>query len=318
MAAKRDESARSQPSEGLSDGYLSGFCAITGRTNVGKSTLVNRCVGQKIAIVSEKPQTTRNRITGVYHGDDCQIVFLDTPGFQRPRDKLEDHLVDVAEGSWEEVEAICFMVEATSPQVGGGDKFIADKLEGVDSPVILVLNKIDAVARGELTEIQNRYREQLGPFDDFIAISALHGTNVAEFLNLVKKRLPEGPPYFPTHMTTDRSELFLVSELIREKILRATRQEVPHSTAVVIDEAEERDNGILYIRATIFCERESQKGILIGRKGKMLKRMGTEARVEIEKLLGTDIYLDLWVKVRKNWRDREAEIMRLGYGEQRD
>ncbi len=307
-----------QKGEEARDGYRSGFCAVTGRTNVGKSTLVNRCVGQKVSIVSEKPQTTRNRITGVYHEDNCQIVFLDTPGFQRPRNELEEHLVEVAAASWEEVEAICLVVDATSSYVGGGDRYVAEKLREAASPVIVVLNKIDLLDGEELEKVERRYRQELGTFDGFLSISALRGDNVDEFLRMVKEFLPPGPPYFPPGMKTDRSEIFLIGELIREKILGATRQEVPHSTAVVVEEAEEREDGMLYVRATIFCERDSQKGILIGKGGRKLKEIGSQARSEVEKLLGADVYLDLWVKVRKNWRDRESEVRRFGYGKERN
>jgi GTP-binding protein Era len=281
---------------------------------VGKSTLVNRLVGQKVAIVTEKPQTTRNRIMGVVNGAGFQLVLLDTPGIHKPRHFLGRAMVKTAKRALHEVELIVFMVDGEY-RPGGGDRYISRQLAGLETPVIMAVNKLDEVAPDQLQSRLEAYSELLD-VEEQLAISALRGDNVPRLLQLLVDRLPEGPRYFPEDMVTDRPESFILAELVREQVLKLTREEVPHSVGVVVEELAERDNNMLYVNATILVERSSQKGILIGRGGRMLKDIGKRARNEIEALLGTRCYLDLWVKVSKDWRNREREVQRLGYGEQ--
>lgn len=292
--------------------FRSGFCAIIGRPNVGKSTLLNRIVGRKVAITSDKPQTTRHRIAGVLHRADGQIVFLDTPGIHRPKHRLGEYMVHVAERALEGVDAVLFLVEAASPVPGAGDRRIAHYLERVSAPVFLAVNKIDAVPREAVPDILAAYGS-LGSFTAVHGISALQGDGVDQLVADLMARMPPGPPYFPADVITDRPEEFLLAELIREQIFHLTREEIPHAVTVQVDELKQRPNGVVYLAATIYVERESQKGILIGEGGRMLKEVGSRARAEIEALFGSPFYLDLHVKVKEGWRDRPGSLQSLGY-----
>jgi GTP-binding protein Era len=291
--------------------YRSGFVAIIGRPNVGKSTLMNQIIGQKVAIMSDKPQTTRNKIHGVYTTDEAQIVFLDTPGIHKPTSKLGDYMMKAAHGTLGEVDAILFLIDVVEG-LGGGDRYIISQLKGIDTPVILVMNKIDQVEPEALLPIIAQYKD-LYEFAEIVPISAIQGNNVTTLLEQIIKYLPEGPQYYPADQVTDHPEQFVCAELIREKILHLTREEVPHSIAVQIEDMRVQDNGVVYIGAVIFVERESQKGIIIGKKGALLKEVGQLARRDIEALLGSKTFLELWVKVKKDWRNQEHVLHDLGY-----
>ena len=295
------------------EGFRSGFVSIIGRTNVGKSTLLNCLLKQKIAIVSDKPQTTRNKIVGVYHGDHAQIVFLDTPGFHKPKHRLNELMLRTAIHTLAGIDVVLYLIEPEQP-VGPGDRMILDLLQKVKTPVILAINKIDLVAKEELLPIIAIYA-QLYPFAEIIPLSALTSENVAEVVETLLTYLPEGPEYYPAEMVTDQPERFIVGELIREKVLHLTREEIPYSIAVVVEEMHTREDGkLIDIATTIYVEKTSQKGILIGKAGNMLKRVGSFARQEIEIILGTRVFLTLWVKVRKNWRMDEHDLRMFGYG----
>ncbi|SET65495.1 GTPase Era [Paenibacillus sp. NFR01] len=291
--------------------FKSGFVAIIGRPNVGKSTLMNQVIGQKIAIMSDKPQTTRNKIHGVYTTNDSQIVFLDTPGIHKRQSKLGDYMNNTAIGTLGEVEAVLFLVDA-SEGMGGGDRFIAEQLANVKTPVFLVLNKIDKIEPEALLPLIESYRK-LVSFAEIVPISAKLGSNVNTLLEQITKYLPEGPQYYPEDQVTDHPEQFVCAELIREKILHMTREEVPHSIAVTIEDMRVQENGVVNISAVIFVERDSQKGIIIGKQGAMLKEVGRRARTDIENLLGSKIFLELWVKVKKDWRNQERVLRDLGF-----
>ena len=291
--------------------FKSGFVTIIGRPNVGKSTLMNHIIGQKIAIMSDKPQTTRNKIHGVYTTDHLQIVFLDTPGIHKPSSKLGDYMVKVATDTLKEVDAVLFLVDV-SAGLGGGDRFIINQLQSVKTPVILGLNKIDTVNPEALLPVIAEYKD-LYPFAEIVPISALFGNNVTALLEQLGKYMPEGPQYYPADQVTDHPEQFVCAELIREKILHLTREEVPHSVAVSIEAMSARDNGVVDISAVIFVERESQKPIIIGKKGALLKQIGEAARKDIEALLGSRIFLELWVKVKKDWRNTDRVLRDLGF-----
>ncbi|MEG0267246.1 MAG: GTPase Era [Carnobacterium sp.] len=293
------------------EGFKSGFVAIIGRPNVGKSTLLNRVVGQKIAIMSDKAQTTRNKIQGIYTTDDSQIVFIDTPGIHKPKHRLGDFMVESALSSLRGVDVILFMVSAVEKR-GPGDNFIIDKLREQKTPVFLLINKIDEIHPDKLLEIIDDYRTQM-EFEQIIPISATEGNNVDTLLSEILKYLPEGPQFYPEDQVTDHPEYFIVSELIREKVLQLTREEVPHSVAVVVESMQRNELGKVQVHAAIIVERSSQKGIIIGKGGKMLKDIGIRARRDIEVLLGDKIYLDLWVKVQKDWRDRQTNLQDFGY-----
>lgn len=293
--------------------FVSGFVAIIGRPNVGKSTLLNQVVGQKIAIMSDKPQTTRNKIHGVYTTDNSQIVFLDTPGIHKPQSRLGDYMMKVAEGTLREVDAILFLVDAAEG-LGGGDRFIIERLKQVNTPVILVLNKIDQVHPEQLLPLIASYKD-LYPFAEIIPISALLGSNVSSLLETLTGYLEEGPQYYPADQVTDHPEQFVCAELIREKILHLTREEIPHSIAVTIEDMKQESNGVVHISAVIYVERSSQKGIIIGKKGALLKEVGQQARADIEALLGSRAFLELWVKVKKDWRNQERILKDLGFKE---
>lgn len=289
----------------------SGFVAIVGRPNVGKSTLLNRIVGQKIAIMSDKAQTTRNKIQGVYTTDTTQIVFIDTPGIHKPKHRLGDYMVEAAYSALHEVEVVLFMVAADQKR-GKGDDMIIERLKKLSVPVYLVINKIDKIHPNDLLEQIDDFKAQMD-FAQIIPISATQGNNFETLMNELEANMPAGPQYFPEDQITDHPEYFVVSELIREKILQLTRDEVPHSVAVVIDSMKRKPDEKVQIQATIIIERDSQKGIIIGKGGAMLKKIGTQARKDIEKLLGDKVFLELWVKVQKDWRDKQVYLTDFGY-----
>ena len=289
----------------------SGFVAIVGRPNVGKSTLLNRIVGQKIAIMSDKAQTTRNKIQGVYTTDKTQIVFIDTPGIHKPKHRLGDYMVEAAYSALHEVEVVLFMVAADQKR-GKGDDMIIERLKKLNVPVYLVINKIDKIHPNDLLEQIDDFKSQMD-FAQIIPISATQGNNFETLMKELEANMPAGPQYFPEDQITDHPEYFVVSELIREKILQLTRDEVPHSVAVVIESMKRKPDEKVQIQATIIIERDSQKGIIIGKGGAMLKKIGTQARKDIEKLLGDKVFLELWVKVQKDWRDKQVYLTDFGY-----
>lgn len=291
--------------------HKSGFVAIIGRPNVGKSTLLNRIVKQKIAIMSDKAQTTRNKIQGVYTTPDAQIVFIDTPGIHKPKHRLGDFMVETAYSALREVDATLFMVSAEQPR-GRGDDFIIERLKKSETPVYLIINKIDTIHPDKLFAIIEDYQSQMD-FAEIIPISATEGNNVDKLLTILEDRMPEGPQYYPEDQVTDHPEYFIVSELVREKVLLLTREEVPHSVAVVVEDMRRDEYDKVHVQATIIVERSSQKGIIIGKGGKMLKDIGIKARKDIENLLGNKVYLELWVKVQKNWRDKQKHLQDYGY-----
>ncbi len=292
--------------------FKSGFVTIIGRPNVGKSTLMNHLIGQKIAITSSKAQTTRNRIQTVYTSEEGQIVFLDTPGINRAKNKLGDYMLSAAERTLNEVDLILWLVEPTT-FIGGGEQYIIEKLQNVKTPIILVINKIDTAEEADILEAIVAYKDKCN-FAEIIPVSALEGTNTDDLLGNVFKYLPEGPMYYDEDTVTDQPERQIVAELIREKALRLLDQEIPHGIAVMIEQMKTRKKGnIVDIDAVIICERESHKGIIIGKRGAMIKEIGTQARVEIENLLDTKVNLKLWVKVRKDWRDSELYLKNYGF-----
>ncbi|WP_066049784.1 GTPase Era [Robertmurraya korlensis] len=294
--------------------HKSGFISIIGRPNVGKSTFLNRVIGQKIAIMSDKPQTTRNKVQGVLTTNDAQLVFIDTPGIHKPKHRLGDFMMKVAQNTLKEVDIVLFMVNAEEG-FGRGEEFILDKFQSIKTPVFLVINKIDLVHPDQLMEIIVSYKERY-PFAEIIPISALEGNNLEVLLDVVKKYIPEGPQYYPADQVTDHPERFIVSELIREKALHLTREEIPHSLAVVIEKMERlEEKDVVHVMATIIVERDSQKGIIIGKQGSMLKEIGQRARQDIENLLGTKVFLELWVKVQKDWRNKMSQLRDFGFRE---
>ena len=290
--------------------FKSGFVALIGRPNVGKSTLLNYLVGQKVAIMSPQPQTTRNKISGIYTDDQEQIVFIDTPGIHKQKNKLDDFMDKSSYSALDEVDVVLFMVEPEP--AGKGDQYIAELLKKIKKPVFLVINKIDKVHPDELLSIIDSYKN-LGDFAEIVPISASQGNNVSELIKTIAKYLPEGPQFYDADQLTDRPEYFIVAELIREQVLKLTHEEVPHATAVVVDRMRNHEGGKLQVEATIYVERPGQKGIIIGKKGQMLKQIGIAARQEIEALLGEKINLRLWVKVQKNWRSDPAFLKSIGY-----
>ncbi|KGX85315.1 GTPase Era [Pontibacillus marinus] len=298
----------------MDENFKSGFISIIGRPNVGKSTFMNRVIGQKIAIMSDKAQTTRNKVQGVYTSEDAQLVFIDTPGIHKPKHKLGDFMVNMAEQSLNEVDLVLFMINAKEG-FGRGDEFIINMLQKVNQPVFLIVNKIDEVHPDELLPIIDEYRSKYN-FAEIIPISALEGNNVDHLMKVMVDQMPEGPQYYPEDHITDHPERFIISELVREKALHLTREEIPHSIAVKVESVKEQeDEGKVLVQATIIVERSSQKGIIIGKQGKMLKEIGQKARKDIEKLLGTKIYLELWVKVQKDWRNKDMQLQDFGYNE---
>ena len=294
--------------------FKSGFVSIVGRPNVGKSTLMNNVVGEKIAIMSDKPQTTRNTIQAVYTDEDCEIVFLDTPGIHKPKNKLGEFMVKSATDAFKNVDLVLFVVD-DSKKIGPGDRKIIEDLKGIKTPVILVLNKIDKLEEAELFELMHLYSKE-EVFKEIVPISALKGRNVNELLKVIGKYLEEGPKYFPDYMITDQPERVLVSELIREKVLHYLNDEVPHGVAVEVERMKSRnDKDIVDISAVIYCERDSHKGIIIGKNGRKLKGIGKSAREDMELLLGSKINLQLWVKVKENWRNLQNYISDFGYND---
>lgn len=292
--------------------YKSGFVAIVGRPNVGKSTLMNRLIGQKIAITSNKAQTTRNRIQTVYTDDEAQIVFLDTPGINRAKNKLGEYMMNVAHNTLNEVDVVMWVVEAIT-FIGAGERHIIEVLEKIKTPVILVINKIDTVDEEGIFDAIKTYKDVYG-FEDIVPVSALKGKNDRELIKTIKKHLPYGPQFYDEDTVTDQPERQIVAELIREQALRQLDKEIPHGIAVVIDRMKERpDGGLIDIDATIICERDSHKGIIIGKQGAMLKNIGTKARVSMENLLDCKVNLKLWVKVKKDWRDSDTLLKNYGY-----
>lgn len=291
--------------------FKSGFAALIGRPNVGKSTLMNHLIGQKIAITSDKPQTTRNRIQTVYTDERGQIVFLDTPGIHKAKNKLGDYMVNVAEHTLREVDVVLWLVEPTT-FIGAGERHIVEKLKQVKTPVILIINKVDTVEKTEVLKFIDTYRK-IYQFAEIIPVSALKDINTDEVLNVLFRYLGEGPQYFDDDTVTDQPMRQIAAELIREKALRYLSDEIPHGIAVTIEKMSERKNGLFDIEANIVCERDSHKGIIIGKQGAMLKKIGSAARREIEALMGAPVNLQLWVKVRKEWRDNELFLKNYGY-----
>ncbi|MBU2701507.1 GTP-binding protein Era [Sporomusaceae bacterium BoRhaA] len=294
-----------------SSAFRSGFVAVIGRPNVGKSTLVNSIIGQKIAIMSDKPQTTRNKIMCVLTAEDYQMLFVDTPGIHKPKHKLGEFMVKAAESTLKEVDAVLFVVDATE-KLGAGEHYIIEHLKEIKTPVFLVVNKIDLISKTALLPIISSYQTQY-PFQAIVPVSAKDKINLDKLLGEIQKFLPVGPKYFPDDMITDQPERLIIAELIREKALHLTREEIPHAIAVDIEEIASRPNDQIYVRAVIYVERDSQKGIIIGTGGKLLKQIGQQARLDVENLLGSKCYLDLWVKVKKDWRNRDSILRSLGY-----
>ena len=294
--------------------FKSGFVSIVGRPNVGKSTLMNNVVGEKIAIMSDKPQTTRNTIQAVYTDEEAQVVFLDTPGIHKPKNKLGEFMVKSATDAFKNVDLVLFVVDE-SKKIGPGDRKIIDDLKNIKTPVVLVLNKIDQLNEEELFDLMKMYNAE-GVFEQIVPISALKGRNINELLKVIKSHLEEGPQYFPDYMITDQPERVLVSELIREKVLHYIHDEVPHGVTVEIERMKSRkDKEIVDISAVIYCERDSHKGIIIGKNGRKLKGIGKSARADIELLLGSQANLQLWVKVKENWRNLQNYVSNFGYTE---
>lgn len=292
--------------------FKSGFATLIGRPNVGKSTLMNHLIGQKIAITSSKPQTTRNRIQTVYTSDEGQIIFLDTPGIHKAKNKLGKYMVNVAEQTLTGVDVILWLVEP-STFIGAGEQHIIDLLKGKDTPVILVINKIDTVKTEEIPPVIEAYKDVLD-FAEIVPVSALKGKNNNELLKVIMKYLPNGPMYYDEDTITDQPERQIAAELIREKALRMINDEIPHGIAVMIEKMKWRPDGeICDIDATIICERDSHKGIIIGKQGTMLKKIGTAARKDIEMMLGGKVFLQLFVKIKKDWRDSDVLIKNFGY-----
>jgi len=294
--------------------YKSGFVTLIGRPNVGKSTLMNQLIGQKIAITSDKPQTTRNRIQTVYTEERGQVIFLDTPGIHKAKNKLGEYMVSVAENTMSEVDVILWLVEPTT-YIGAGEQYIASILRKVETPVLLIINKIDTVKKEELLAVIDTYKDLL-EFAEIIPVSALKGENKSALVDELFKYLPEGPMYYDEDTITDQPERQIVAELIREKALRMLKDEIPHGIAVAIERMKERPGGrLMDIEATIICERDSHKGIIIGKQGAMLKKIGSAARVEMERLLGIKVNLNLWVKIKKDWRDSDIMLKNFGFRE---
>lgn len=292
--------------------FKSGFVTVLGRPNVGKSTLINNLIKEKVAITSPKPQTTRNRIRAIYTIPEGQIIFVDTPGIHKSRNELDKYMLKQALNSLEGIDLALLLVDGTSP-FGKGDDFIVRQLKGINIPIIVAMNKIDKINQKVLLDRMDEYNKKIGK--EVIPISAREGKNMDTLVERILENLPEGPQYYPENMITDQIEQFVIAEIIREKIFYLAREEVPYGIAVLVDEMEERENGYIFIRATIFVEKTSHKGIIIGKNGSMLKEIGKKARKDIEGLLQANVFLDLWVKVLKDWREKEGLIKRMGYKE---
>lgn len=296
----------------MTDNFKSGFATLIGRPNVGKSTLMNYLIGQKIAITSNKPQTTRNRIQTVLTTEEGQIIFVDTPGIHKAKNKLGEYMANIAERTLNEVDVVLWLVEPTT-FIGAGERHIADQLQKVKTPVILVINKVDMVKKEEVLPAIAAYKD-LYDFAEIVPVSARSGENTDELLKVIMKYLPYGPQFYDEDTITDQPERQIVAELIREKALHCLNEEIPHGIAVTI-ESMKRNKKVMHIDATIICERDSHKGIIIGKQGNMLKKIGSTARYEIEKMLGCQVNLKLWVKVKKDWRDSEYLMKNFGYRE---
>ncbi len=296
----------------MQENFKSGFVTIIGRPNVGKSTLMNHLIGQKIAIMSDKPQTTRNRIQTIITKETGQIVFIDTPGIHKPKHKLGEYMNKTAITTLNEVDVVMWLVEPDDV-IGKGDSFIAELLEQVKTPIFLIINKVDTVDKGKVLEVIDAFKD-MHDFAEIIPISALQGENTDMLLDKILEYMEEGPMYYPEDMVTDQPERQIVAELIREKVLLNMQQEIPHGTAVVIDQMVDRKNGkLMDIDATIVCEKDSHKGMIIGKQGSKLKTIGTQARLDIEHLLGTKVNLKIWIKVKKDWRDSDFHLKNYGY-----
>jgi len=290
--------------------FRSGYVSLVGRPNVGKSTLLNTILGEKVAIVTPKPQTTRNRINGIKTLPHAQIIFIDTPGIHKPRQRLGEAMNRSAFEALEEVDIVLFMVEPEAPR--SGDLFVIERIKLVDKPVFLLINKLDTVKKNEILPVLEAY-SKLYPFKEIIPLSALKTNGIDVLLETVLKYIPEGPKLYPDDIVTDKMERFMAEEIIREKIMEATQEEVPYSSAVEIEQWQVRDDGVIFIQANIYIERDGQKGIIIGNKGSRLKSIGTKARHDIEGLLGTRVFLELWVKIKKDWRSDERTLRELGF-----
>ncbi len=294
--------------------YKSGFVAVVGRPNVGKSTLINALIGQKIAIMSDKPQTTRSRILCILTEKDAQIIFLDTPGVHKPQDALGSYMAKATEGALRGVDVVVFVVDVTE-KMGAGERYILAQLAQVHAPVLLAVNKIDCIPREESLPVIASYAKAYD-FAAIVPISAREEENLTGLVDEIKAKLPEGPQYYPEDMVTDQPERLIIAELVREKVLELTRDEVPHAVAVDIEEMTTRPKGDVFIRAVIYVERSSQKGIIIGARGALLRTIGQRARADVETLLGAKVYLDLWVKVRKDWRSKTGTLRDFGFAEE--
>ena len=291
--------------------FKSGFVAVVGRPNVGKSTLINSLIGQKVLIMSDKPQTTRNKIMCVLTQEDAQILFIDTPGIHKPKHKLGELMVQTAQSTLKEVDVVLMVADGTA-SFGSGEEYIIEQLRAVRTPVILAINKIDMLSKEAVFPIIRQYQERFD-FQAIVPISALEHIQLEALVEEIKTHLELGPQYYPEDMITDQPERLVIAEMIREKVLHLTREEIPHAIAVEIEEIKTRPNEDLYVRAVIYVERESQKGIVIGAKGGLLKEIGRLAREDVQGLLGSKVYLDLWVKVKKDWRNRDVMLRTLGY-----
>lgn len=296
----------------MNNKFCSGFVSLIGRPNVGKSTLMNNLIGEKIAIISKKPQTTRNKIQSILTENDFQAIFIDTPGIHKPKSKLGNYMVKSAETTLNEVDIVLYLIEPFE-KIKESDLNIIKKLENIKTPIFLIINKIDTVPKEEILKTIESYKSILN-FAEIIPISALKNKNTQELLKTIKKYLPEGPKYFPEDMITDQPERQIVSEIIREKSLNLLQEEIPHGIAVEINSMKKRQNkDLIDINATIYCEKDSHKGIIIGKQGAMLKKIGSNARYEIERLLGSNINLQIWIKVKKDWRDSDFLLKNFGY-----
>ncbi|WP_250277295.1 GTPase Era [[Clostridium] colinum] len=296
----------------MNNNFRSGFISLIGRPNVGKSTLMNSLIGEKIAIISSKPQTTRNKIQSILTEDDFQAIFIDTPGIHKPKSKLGNYMVKSAETTLNEVDIILYLIEPFE-KIKESDLSIIKRLENVSTPVFLIINKIDTVSKEQILSVIDSYKS-IYNFSEIIPISALKNKNKDELLKCIKKYLPQGPLFFPSDMITDQPERQIVSEIIREKALKLLQDEIPHGIAVEVSSMKPRkDKDIIDIQATIYCERDSHKGIIIGKQGSMLKKIGSNARYEIERLLGSPINLQIWIKVKKDWRDSDFLLKNFGY-----
>lgn len=292
--------------------YKSGFVTVIGRPNVGKSTLLNQVIGEKISIISDKPQTTRNKIQLVYTEEESQIVFIDTPGIQMPRNKLGEYMLKMSRSTLEEVDVLTFMIDS-SMEIGKMDSMILEDLKKISTPKVLLINKIDELKEEDVVQLIDKYKK-MDMFEEIVPISALNGINIEKYIEVLKEMIPEGPQYFPEDMITDQPERFIISEIIREKALINLEEEIPHGIYVAIDSIRKRENKeLIDVFANIYCEKKSHKGIIIGKNGSKLKEIGQQARKDIELLLGSKVNLQLWVKVEPNWREKENKIKYFGY-----